>query len=203
MCVSSRSSLVLFLTGTISSLVLAYKYQDINYLSYATVSLMQLSEWLMWIDVESRGKYETLNILGNYIGILSLFLQTSFMNIMRPSQIGNYMLIVHIICYSIMTYNYAKKHNLSKKVKSNKLSWGIMKANNSVFLTILVILFVISQTFVNVVHLKSMEFSFVNYFILFLSIKATTPLVKDFSSLWCYMGAICVIIYTFYKLIFM
>lgn len=65
----------------------------------------------------------------------------------------------------------------------------------------LALLFVISQTFVNIVHLNSIEFSFVNYFILFLSIKATTPFVKDFSSIWCYMGAICVIIYTFYKLI--
>lgn len=201
MCVSSRSSLVLFLTGTISSLVLAYKYQDINYLSYATVSLMQLSEWLMWIDVESRGKYETLNILGNYIGILSLFLQTSFMNIMKPTEYGNYLLIFNIICYTLMTYNYTKNQLLSKKEKSNKLSWGLMETNQNISLA-LAILFVISQTFINIVHFNSVEFSLVNFFILFLSIKMTTPLVKDFSSIWCYMGASLVTIYTFYRLIF-
>ena len=205
MCVSSTSSLTLFLTGTICSFILAYRYQDVKYFSFAVVSLMQMSEWLMWIDIENQGKYNNLNILGNYIAILSLFLQTSVMTLLKPTREGYYLMIIQIILYTILTYNYMKKQYLSEKAKSNKLSWGIMKANNSTFLRFLAFMFVISQTFVNIVYFnkKSIEFSFVNYFILFLSIKATSPNVIDFSSLWCYMGALIVFVYTVFKVLFM
>ena len=200
MCVSSRSSLVLFLTGTISSIVLAYKYNDITYLNCAMISLMQLSEWFMWVDIESQGKYKTLNILANYIGIVSLFLQTSFMNILKPTKYSHYLLLVNIMAHIILTYNYVRKHNLSKKEKSNKLSWGLMKANNITFLTIYTILFVVSQTFIYIVH-SNIEYTLLSISLLLFSMKATTPFVTDFGSIWCYMGAVCVVIYTFYKLI--
>lgn len=200
MCVSSRSSLVLFVTGTISSIVLAYAHNDVRYLNMTMLSLMQLGEWLMWIDVESQGKYETLNILGNYIGLLSLFLQTSFMNILKPTEYGNFLLILNIIYYTIITNNYMKTHNLSKKEKSNKLSWGIMERNKDI-LILGILLFVISQSFNQIIHFKDINLLLGNLLLLFLSMKITTPLVKDFSSLWCYMGAVYVTIYTFYKLI--
>ena len=76
MCVSSRSSLVLFLSGFIGSLALLYKTKDLNNLFLLFLIGIQLAEYFMWIDIESGGQYHTLNIIGNYIVILFLFLQT-------------------------------------------------------------------------------------------------------------------------------
>lgn len=122
------------------------------------------------------------------------------LNIMYPTTYGNYLLLLNILSHIIVTYNYTREHILSKKTKSNKLSWGILKSNESISL-IYTIIFVLSQTFVSIVLLNKSEFVLANVFLLVIAIKATTPFVKDFSSIWCYMGAICVMIYTFYKLI--
>ena len=203
MCVSSNSSLVLFLTGTMCSLSLAYQKNDIRFLTYATVSLMQLAEYLMWLDVENKGQHPGLNIVGNYIGIISLFLQTSLLNVLLPiTTSGTYLVVFNAIIYTIMAYNYSRSELPSTKEKSNKLSWGFMQANNKYFITLLFAIFIISQTHTSLTHFDSLEYAAVNLMILLLSMKITTPFVIDFSSLWCYMGATCVVLYTTYRLVY-
>ena len=106
MCVSSRSSLVLFLSGCIGSFALVYKRKDLKYIGLMFIIMMQFAEYLMWIDIESGGHYPSLNIIGNYIGILSLFLQTCGLILLMPRKHGIFMFTINLVYYVIVTVLY-------------------------------------------------------------------------------------------------
>ena len=208
MCVSSRSSLVLFLSGFIGSLVLLYKTKDPKYLTIMFIIMMQLAEYFMWIDIESGGNYPSLNIIGNYIGVISLFLQTSGLIMFMPKKYGILVFTINMIYYSLLTSIYTKsvlkteKHQaLSTVGKSNTLSWA-MVPKSSAFKMIGLIMFLISNIYNNIVYFNTYIYSFVNIFLIIISTKFVHSFhVEYFGSIYCYFGAICLIVYVVYELL--
>lgn len=217
MCVSSRSSLVLFLSGFIGSLALLYKTKDLKYLTIMFIIMMQLAEYFMWIDIESGGNYPSLNIIGNYIGIISLFLQTSGLIMFMPKKygtisncgtLGTIVLTINIIYYLVTTYIYTtavlktEKHQAFSSVgKSNTLSWA-MVPNSSAFKMIGLIMFIISNIHNNIVYFNTYIYSFVNIFLIIISTKFVHSFhVEYFGSIYCYFGAISLVIYVVYELL--
>ena len=217
MCVSSRSSLVLFLSGFIGSLALLYKTKDLKYLTIMFIIMMQLAEYFMWIDIESGGNYPSLNIIGNYIGIISLFLQTSGIIMFIPKKygtisncgtLGTIVLTINIIYYLVTTYIYTKavlktekQQAFSSVGKSNTLSWA-MVPNSSAFKMIGLIMFIISNIHNNIVYFNTYMYSFVNIFLIIISTKFVHSFhVEYFGSIYCYFGAISLVIYVVYELL--
>lgn len=217
MCVSSRSSLVLFISGFIGSLALLYKTKDLKYLTLMFIIMIQLAEYFMWIDIESGGNYPSLNIIGNYIGIISLFLQTSGIIMFIPKKygtiskfgtLGTIVLTINIIYYLVTTYIYTKavlkteKHQAFSSVgKSNTLSWA-MVPNSSAFKMIGLIMFIISNIHNNIVYFNTYMYSFVNIFLIIISTKFVHSFhVEYFGSIYCYFGAISLVIYVVYELL--
>ena len=90
-----------------------------KYFSILFTILMQLGEYLMWIDIENKGKYPHFNIIGNYIAIISLFLQTSGLNMIMPKKYGIFIIIPNIVYYLVLTYFYTKKGLQWKERQTN------------------------------------------------------------------------------------
>ena len=212
MCVSSQTSLVLFVSGCVGSLTLLYNTRNLKYLSILFTILMQLGEYLMWTDIESGGKYPNLNIIGNYIGILSLFLQTSGLSIIMPKKYGLFIIIPNALYYSFITVLYTKKllknknDALSKVGKSNTLSWASFLYPLS---WLCLTLFIVSVIYNNIFYaFDSHIFHFKNYlhilFHLFLIITSMkfihSPQVYNFGSLYCFFGAIVICLFVIYEL---
>lgn len=218
MCVSSRSSLVLFLSGFIGSLALLYKTKDLKYLTLMFIIMMQLAEYFMWIDIESGGNYPSLNIIGNYIGIISLFLQTSGLIMFLPTKYGTISKVfgtfgtsifaINMIYYLVTTYIYTKavlkteKHQAFSSVgKSNTLSWA-MVPKSSALKMIGFIMFIISNIYTNIVYFNTYMYSFVNIFLIIISTKFVHSFhVEYFGSIYCYFGAISLVVYVVYELL--
>ena len=207
MCVSSRSSLVLFLSGCIGSFALVYKRKDLKYIGLMFIIMMQFAEYLMWIDIESGGHYPSLNIIGNYIGILSLFLQTRGSILLMPRKHGIFMFTINLVYYVIVTvlytnlvYKKQKEDALSKIGKSNTLSWSMVPRSSTLKITGL-ILFIIANIYNNTVYFNTLSYSFVNILLIAISTKFVHSFhVEYFGSIYCYFGAISLVAYVVYEL---
>ena len=206
MCVSSRSSLVLFLSGFIGSLALLYKTKDLNNLFLLFVIGIQLAEYFMWIDIESGGQYHNLNIIGNYISILFLFLQTSGLSILIPKKYRLFVVIPNLVYYLIITILYTKKLLTDKKAalttvgKTNTLVWSVIP-KSSTLKWIGLILYIMSNVYINVFHFNTYIASIFNLFLILISFKVVNSFrAEDYSSIYCYIGAIVTILYVVYEM---
>lgn len=212
MCVSSQTSLVLFVSGFIGSLTLLYKTRNLKYLSILFTILMQLGEYFMWTDIESGGKYTNLNIVGNYIGILSLFLQTSGLSIIMPKKHGLFIIIPNALYYSFITFLYTKKllknkqDALSKIGKSNTLSWAsFIRPLSWLCLTLFIISIIYNNIFYtfdnDIFHFNNYLYISFHLFLIIISMKFIhSPQVYHFGSLYCFLGAIVICIFVIYEL---
>lgn len=206
MCVSSRSSLVLFLSGFIGSLALLYKNGDPNNLFMLFLIVVQLAEYLMWIDIENEGKYPNLNILGNYICIVALFLQTSGLILLMPKQYGLLIVIPNFIFITIIAMIYTKKLMNDKKSalttvgKTNTLVWSLIP-NIPVLNWIGLVLYIIANVYINTLYFERYSGSLLNLFLVAISFKLVHSFRAEYySSVYCYVGAIATLSYVIFKL---
>lgn len=207
MCISSKSSLVLFISGFVGSLLLLFKTGNMKYFSMIFIILIQLAEYLIWLDIENKGKYPHLNIIGNYIAILSLFLQTSGLNIIIPKKYAIFFIIPNLVYYSILTYIYTEKvYNrkedaLTKIGKSNTLSWSIL-TNISTLKWFGLILYILTNMYNNYVHFNSYIYSLLNLVLIAISMKFVYSFhIEYFGSMYCYSGAVFLILHTVHEIL--
>lgn len=207
MCISSKSSLVLFTSGCVGSLLLLFKTGNMKYFSMLFIILIQLGEYLMWIDIENKGKYPHFNIIGNYIAIISLFLQTSGLNMIMPKKYGIFIIIPNIVYYLVLTYLYTKKVYNGKKDrltqigKSKTLSWAILR-NISTLKWIGLILYIIANIYNNYVHFNSYINSLLNLVLIAISMKFVYSFHTEyFGSMYCYSGAVFLILHAVYQIL--
>lgn len=192
MCVSSQSSLVLFVSGVISSLALIYTTRQIEHISVFFIHLMQLAEYVMWIDIENGYKHGMWNRLGNYIGIASLFMQLVSPSIINPKPYSNYVIILNSIIYTVVTWLYfINKSPKSTIGKKGHLKWGLMRVLNPYIIYSSFIVFVLSQLF-NIYNYLYDKIPFIAQIVSILFsmklINSINPL--HFGSFWCYIGSI-------------
>jgi hypothetical protein len=196
MCYSKELSLTSLIFGILTSMTLIFFGNKESYatnntigLFYFFVSLMQLVEYFLWIDIDCKNGY---NKLGAIIGPILNHLQPVIMlaiaskYLIPKTLISNTILIPLNIAYLIYVYyKYTKyisnKDNLCVKTnKCNHLDWTWKKDFNYIFY------FIIS--FINVANFynnTNLMVSFVlSYLLLIVSIF---KFQKNIGEFWCLM----------------
>ena len=137
-----------------------------------------------------------------------MFIPKKYGTISKFGTLGTIVLTINIIYYLVTTYIYTKavlkteKHQAFSSVgKSNTLSWA-MVPNSSAFKMIGLIMFIISNIHNNIVYFNTYMYSFVNIFLIIISTKFVHSFhVEYFGSIYCYFGAISLVIYVVYELL--
>lgn len=124
-----------------------------------------------------------------------------------PKKHGIFIIIPNIVYYSVLTYIYTKrvyngkKDRLAQIGKSKTLSWAILR-DISTLKWIGLILFIIANIYNNYVHFNSYAYSLLNLVLIAISMKFVYSFHTEyFGSMYCYSGAVSVILYTIYQIV--
>ena len=210
MCYSPESSLISFSLGFPSSLYLMTqknKYVKHIGLFFSSVVLMQLAEYLMWIDQDCG----QINNLATKSVTLILMLQPYFLilggylfkTILIPRNIYKVLLVIstiYTILVSIQPFLSSQTY-CSKPNKSNSLQWDGMidfmkylDAKNYYFLIFYVFLFTLS--------FQSFEWSIISILgCIFLYLNKNKNALTEYTR-WCYFSAGIPVILLSYLLFF-
>jgi hypothetical protein len=196
MCFTEKLSIVAFLTGICSSLILI-KYSNQKNIStnktigyfFMFVSIMQIVEYLMWNDIKcEKGLNQLASMLGPLLNhlqpVIFLFLAYKYLKSIKIIPIKyiiifNTIYILHVF-YIYMKYTSDKK-NLCTQLNNYghlKWNWGKYYYDGIYFLI----------TFVNIANFSNNKNILLSCFISYLMLYSSyVNFRKNIGELWCFM----------------
>lgn len=190
MCFSAESSLIGFGLAVITSLLLFIENHKILSYYVFSIGFMQLADYLMWIDLDCKKKW---NKLANIFAILSLYFQLYSTFLFN----NNYFLLgITTLMYIYILISYIHKGlPCSKLSKNNNLQWGFAKnfSNlekylfSSYFILLLFYSYIWSENRVR--NISDYIYSISIVIILLYSLKTTNSNfvdISDWGSVWCH-----------------
>lgn len=189
MCYSAEISFNTYVFGTIIAIILLLLNKTpiiIIYFAY-TVSLIQLMEYLIWINMNNPNYNDSSNINIYYlsiIGSLILLIQILIINIYYLEGIERIIIIILIIIlFSYLSYYNTKyTKNIASVGKNGHLIWHWIDVEyvNVIGLFFWIYPLIRSENYLLLlVIIPSLLFSVYNYY-----------KYKTFGSMWCYIGNI-------------
>lgn len=194
MCIDAKTSLNTFIIGTISSCILWKLDKQYHSILIFSVSMVQLAEYLMWIDIECK---TGLNKLGNIIILLSLFCQLNHPLLMYTKNIS-YINICTIFVYLFYLIYYIN-NGMKCSIEGYKghLEWGLFIGNNK-FMYLMIVWYLIASSgifnrklFYNKKYNLIIEKNFFALIFLLYALKSAGFQiydVKKWGSFWCYIS---------------
>jgi len=188
MCVNKKISLISYIIGILSSILLFLRNYKIEGLLYGYICQMQLIEYLLW----NNNKKNNINKIITYIGIFLTHTQPIFLYLIilyfNKNSINNINLHFLFIIYitSLLLYfnkNYKLINNYTLGIENKKeLKWSIQYGKNNRFY----IIFTIILALLCIIGLK--KHNYLNAFILslgFIISYIKYKKVKAVGTMWC------------------
>lgn len=200
MCYNAEISLNTYIFGTIIAIILLFLNKTSILLIYFvyTISLIQLVEYLAWININNNdidiNKQNNIYYL-SIIGYLIIFIQVLILNTINLEGIERIIIIIFIlIIFSYAFYYNYKNNQFNISVgKNGHLIWHWIDIE---YLNIIVLFFWLysilrTDNYLSFILLSlSILFSIYNYY-----------KYKTFGSMWCFIGNFLWILILFYSIL--
>lgn len=200
MCWNKDVSVIAFILIVVSSVILKYfgnkkikNYNNILCYFFIFVGLMQIIDYLIWIDIDCKKGF---NNLAGIFGILLNFLQpfilylliNKFTNVNNNiiNKIAKYINVMYLIIILILFINYIIKNNTyCSKVKNGHIKWLWSNKNHKWF-----VLYNLVMIF-NIYYLYKLKYNIIapiiSYILLLLSFIYFN---QNIGELWCFFVVI-------------
>ena len=207
MCISAEVSMIAFLTCSVSSVYL-YKRNRPNdrwiAMMFGYLGIMQLLEYLMWMDQECSGLNQTATYLGFLHVVLQPIMSISLAYYMTKGNIPLFiygLLFVYLIYSVPLLYSSLKEGQCSKPCNGSKigLSWDFVNPESGTYLWIVFFLALVTPL---LLMKKNGKLYFTANLIVWIlsgiigSYRCNGPVPIPSGSLWClmaFMGPLCAI----------
>ena len=204
MCISANFSAMTFFVSVLSSFVLII-YGDLRYktenliigLFFIYVSLVQLLEWMMWIDIDGKNNINkiatAITPIYVYIQPLVLYNIQLFVYNIKINSLILFLQIIYLIITFIQYYKYIINDNLlPTKYDDGTLKWRWVAYFN-VLLYFIVLIYSIFVFMPIKISLLLFIFGIISLFIAYLKHK------KSSSSFFCLFSAFAPIIFILFE----
>ena len=214
MCISATASRNMYLGGLIASaLLLKFGIKSLNkynlflVISFLYVILMQVIDYLVWVDLEcKRGTNKFAGILGSFLNYSQPLFVLLIGYLLLSKRINKTVMtlnIIYLVIFAIFLFRYYSKQEFCTNVDSDtgNLQWSWTKDK---------LIGVIMAGYILVLFINLLSFSDNNYMLvatglIFLYLILVLFKVKNYNSvgnLWCFITPTIVILYLLLQLAF-